>query len=146
MELPRSKMRLRHKWLWCISAIIPLGFGIALCLLPRERISLRSYNQIYLGMSVDEVKTLIGEPGVYTNPENVPGLLLTRSLSNGGGEGDWPEALRRGIVNWIGRSAVISMAFDSNHRVVWKDYRRMNRASWPWPLEGLGQWLEELLQ
>jgi hypothetical protein len=56
-------MKRKLKWLAIVLALSLLGFGTALWLWPRDRITVESWKQIRLGMTEDEVAEILGGPG-----------------------------------------------------------------------------------
>ena len=57
-------MKRKLKWLAIVLAVSLLGFGTALFLLPRDRITAESWKQIRLGMTVEEVEAILHGPGL----------------------------------------------------------------------------------
>ena len=56
-------MKRKLKWLAIVLAVSLLGFGTALLLWPRDRITAESWKQIQIGMSEKEVEGILGGPG-----------------------------------------------------------------------------------
>ena len=57
-------MKRKLKWLAIVLAVSPLGFGAALFLWPRDRITVESWRKIQLGMMEKEVQEILGGPGM----------------------------------------------------------------------------------
>jgi hypothetical protein len=57
-------MKRKLKWLAIVLAVSLLGFGTALLLWPRDRITVESWKQIQIGMSEKEVENILGRPGM----------------------------------------------------------------------------------
>jgi hypothetical protein len=55
-------MKRKLKWLSFVLAILLLGFGTALLLWPRDRISAESWEKIRVGMTEKEVADFLGQP------------------------------------------------------------------------------------
>ena len=57
-------MKRKLKWLAIVLAVSLLGFGTALFLWPRDRITVESWQKIRIGMTEDEVAEILGGPGM----------------------------------------------------------------------------------
>src|ERR1700730_3162439 len=57
-------MKRKLKWLGVGLAVLLLGVGTALLLLPRDRITPQSWKQIRLGMTEKEVEGILGGTGI----------------------------------------------------------------------------------
>ena len=57
-------MKRKLKWLAIFLAVSLLGFGTALLLWPRDRITAESWQKIQVGMTEDEVADILGGPGM----------------------------------------------------------------------------------
>ncbi|HMF17276.1 MAG TPA: hypothetical protein VKE98_08730 [Gemmataceae bacterium] len=57
-------MKRKLKWIAAVLSVLLLGFGAALLLWPRDRITAESWKQIQIGMSEKEVEDILGRPGV----------------------------------------------------------------------------------
>ena len=60
-------MKRKLKWLAIVLAVSLLGFGTALLLWPRDRITAESWQKIRIGMTEDEVAEILGGPGMTFN-------------------------------------------------------------------------------
>src|SRR5262249_53120915 len=56
-------MKRKLKWLAIVLAVLLLGFGTALFLGPRDRITVESWQKIQIGMTEEEVAEILGGPG-----------------------------------------------------------------------------------
>jgi hypothetical protein len=56
-------MKLKLKWLAIVLAVSLLGFGTALFLWPRDRITAESWEKIQIGMTENQVEKILGGPG-----------------------------------------------------------------------------------
>jgi hypothetical protein len=57
-------MKRKLKWLAIILAVSLLGFGTALLLWPRDRITAESWQKIRIGITEDEVAEILGGLGL----------------------------------------------------------------------------------
>ena len=57
-------MKRKLKWTALVLAVLLLGFGTALLLWPRDRITADSWKQIQIGMSEKEVEDILGGTGL----------------------------------------------------------------------------------
>jgi len=57
-------MKRKLKWLAIVLAVSLLGFGTALFLWPRDRITAESWQKIQIGMTEEEVAEILGGPGM----------------------------------------------------------------------------------
>src|SRR6516165_10069540 len=57
-------MKRKLKWLAIVLAVSLLGFGTALLLWPRDRITAESWHKIRIGMTEEEVAEILGGPGM----------------------------------------------------------------------------------
>ena len=57
-------MKRKRKWLAIVLAVSLLGFGTALLLRPRDRITAESWRKIRIGMTEDEVEEILGRPAM----------------------------------------------------------------------------------
>ena len=62
-------MKRKLKWLTIVLAVSLLGFGTALFLWPRDRITAESWEQIRVGMTEKEVVEILGQPSGMTLEE-----------------------------------------------------------------------------
>ena len=59
-------MKRKLKWTATVLAVSLLGFGTALFLWPRDRITAESWEQIRVGMTEKEVVEILGQPSGMT--------------------------------------------------------------------------------
>ena len=57
-------MKRKLKWPAIVLAVLVLGFGTPLWLWPRDRITPASWKEIRIGMTVAEVESILGRPGM----------------------------------------------------------------------------------
>jgi hypothetical protein len=110
-------MKRKLKWLAIVLAISLLGFGTALLLWPRDRITADSWKQIRLGMTVKEVENMLGEPGSRH-------VDIWRDLAKE--PGNWFAEPNPFIfdgtrnLTWIGRNGFIDIRYDERRQVIGK--------------------------
>jgi hypothetical protein len=117
-------MKRKLKWLAIVLAVSLLGFGTALLLWPRDRITAESWQKIRIGMTEEEVVEILGEPGLtwdeYQAREMedaeggrflMPGEVLEEPIG-----GFLPDALHKTRV-WRGRRGELGVQFDHGGRV-----------------------------
>ena len=56
-------MKRKPKWIAVVLVVLLLGFGTALFLWPRDRITPESWRQIEIGMTENQVEEILGGPG-----------------------------------------------------------------------------------
>src|SRR6516164_948028 len=71
-------MKRKLKWLAIVLAVSLLGFGMALLLWPRDRITAESWEKIEIGMTEKEVEEILGGPGT-NNEEYVDHMVEKNS-------------------------------------------------------------------
>jgi hypothetical protein len=129
-----------------VSAIVFVGVISGVLLFyprPRHPINPTSYQQIHLGMSFDEVKSVLGEPGVYMSERQqlkVAVLTVRSSIHDplpGVSEG-LSEAKVQRDEEWYGPSGAITVGLDGRSRVVRKRFQPFPQRS---VLERLKEWL-----
>jgi len=64
-------MRRKLKWLAIVLAVLLLGFGTALFLWPRDRITAESWQKIRIGMTEKEVAGILGRSGMSWEESNL---------------------------------------------------------------------------
>ena len=111
-------MKRKLKWLAIVLAVSLLGFGTALLLWPRDRITAESYEEIRVGMTENDVEQLLTRVGM--KEENAKDQIerLTKLGNAPFGfvgeikqepEGDFEPVLTR---IWIGRRAILGIEYD----------------------------------
>ena len=130
-------MKRKLKWLAIVLAVSLLGFGTALFLWPRDRITAESWQKIQIGMTEEEVAEILGGPAVtyveadaqYERLEKELGRPVLEfqdpSLEEPVGPGfPLPLVLERFKV-WGGRRGRILIQFDEDNHVCWKGFHGM---------------------
>ena len=123
-------MKRKLKWLAIVLAVSVLGFGTALLLWPRDRITAESYKKIRIGMKVAEVEEILGGAAMdlgdalalYTSVVAKSGkepLELDSSQHNPD-----HEFTNDDVKIWVGREAVITTMFDRKGHVTAKILQR----------------------
>jgi hypothetical protein len=116
-------MKRKLKWIGVVLVVLVLGFGTALFLWPRDRITVKSYKQIRIGMTEKEAQEVLGGPGVNVDVAEgqwdrleaqmgKPPLVLKKFQLQ---EGPWHWKFVPESTNvWIGRSGIIWIEFDKD--------------------------------
>jgi hypothetical protein len=118
---PAEPVKRKLKWLVIVLAVSLLGFGTALLLWPRDRITAESWQKIRIGMTEDEVAGILGKP---TKTE----ILTLKTwqwedphLEEPADKGLFVVGERDKL--WSGRRGMIEIEFDQENRVCWKSFR-----------------------
>jgi hypothetical protein len=124
-------MKRKLKWLAIVLVVLLLGFGTALFLWPRDRITAESYEQICIGMTEKEVEDILGSSGLpwdeFVAKRDDTGIIHIEDILGSG------YAKR-----WLGRHGMIIVVFDQEGRHVgWKSFQRWRSGFW----DGLRDWL-----
>jgi hypothetical protein len=136
-------MKRKLKWLIIVLAVSLLGFGTALLLWPRDRITAASWEKIRIGMTEKEVENILGSSGLSLDefvakpfiPNKVsllePGYYALQAiLVIGQDEG--------GDKYWLGRRGMILIVFDQEGHVGGKSFQGRRSGFW----HGLRDWLD----
>jgi len=123
-------MKRKLKWLAIVLAVSLLGFGAALLLWPRDRITAESWQKIRIGMTEEEVAEMLGGPGVSHAESFAQYQRLEKELGKFPYEiGDPSLEEPKGFVAvadtvkvWTGRRGVILIDLDQDHHVCWKNF------------------------
>jgi len=121
-------MKRKLKWLVIVLAVSLLGFGTALLLWPRDRITVESWQNIRIGMTEKEVVEILGGPGMTNEEANAQYEWLKKELrrpafefEDMNAEGNWLFG-RTGKI-WTGRRGRIEIEFDQDNHVCWKAFQ-----------------------
>jgi hypothetical protein len=76
-------MKRKLKWPAIVLAVSLLGFGTALLLWPRDRITAASWKRIRVGMTEKEVEGILGRPGINREEYEEQHEELTKTLDQG---------------------------------------------------------------
>jgi hypothetical protein len=114
-------MKRNLKWLAAVLAVSLLGFGTALLLWPRDRITKASWEKIRIGMTEKEVEGILSGPGKIL-----------------GGPGQGWDNTKRGEKVWLGRRGSILISF-KNGDVIGKFWDKDD--SGPTFIDRLRDWL-----
>ena len=140
-------MKRKLKWLAIVLVVSLLGFGTALLLWPRDRITVESWKQIRVGMSQKEVEAILGEAGM--TQEKFATFLETLEKNGKFPIVDSPIIEpKAGIAgngiddrkNWIGRHGCIQIGFDPPDHVSVKCFYALRSAD-PNLIDRLRDWL-----
>jgi hypothetical protein len=74
-------MKRKLKWIAAVLAVLLLGFGTALFLWPRDRITPESWRQIEIGMTENQVEEILGGPGMNLFQLQLKGRHFFTSVS-----------------------------------------------------------------
>src|SRR5262249_36025578 len=100
-------------------AVLLVGFGTALLLWPRDRITAESWKQIRIGMTEDEVAEILGAPGTSQEHADAQYEQLEKRIGRPPGifhsEGEGVLAFRGPVKFWIGRRGFLRIGFDDCH-------------------------------
>jgi hypothetical protein len=102
-------MKRKLKRLAAVLIVLLLGFGTAVILWPRDRITAESLARIHIGMTEDDVEEILGGPGKRP-PFETKQVVVKLGV---------PETSRF----WIGRFGFIEIEFDNDDRVKDKYFR-----------------------
>ena len=141
-------MKIKRKWLALFPVILLLGLGTAFWLWPRDRITLDSYYEIRIGMTLEDVEGILGCPGLDNKDwESARKRLISRVFRDKQGEFfilHEPEPLLEfdredDQKTWIGQEGVIAIRFDQKRKVDIKYFEKIYPA--PSFLDHLRAWL-----
>jgi hypothetical protein len=143
-------MKRKLKWLAIVLVVSLLGFGTALLLWPRDRITVESRQKIRTGMTEDEVAEILGSRGITYEEAEAQYQRLEKEVGKPpfdieGARLQEPEDERFAVLHrariWIGRRGSIEIEFDQDNRVWWKSFQgvRWNNGS---ILDRLRDWLD----
>jgi hypothetical protein len=142
-------MKRKLKWTAVVLAVLLLGFGAAIFLWPRDRITAESWEKIRIGMTSAEVEEILGGPGNdFKEAEDLYNRVVTKSgkepldLDSLRYEPDkqFAEEETKVMRVWVGREAVIGIVFDPENCVKKKAFQR-GRLAEPNLIDRLRDWL-----
>jgi hypothetical protein len=124
-------MKRKLKWLAIVLAVSLLGFGTALLLWPRDRITAESYEKIRIGMTEEEVAEILGGAGMTWQEHRTQYARLEKEL---GGppfqiqlptleEPEVPILVVTEDRYWTGRRGMILLELDQDNRVCRKFFQ-----------------------
>jgi hypothetical protein len=135
-------MKRKLQWLAIILAVSLLGFGTALLLWPRDRITAESSEKIQIGMTESEVEDILGEPGIASldleSQFEVIQVLCKDPLFLRLEEG--PSEFPENIKVWLGRRGLIWIEFEKEDRVRRKVFRVVHSREKNF-IDGIRDWL-----
>jgi hypothetical protein len=137
-------MKRKLKWLAIVLAVSLLGFGTALFLWPRDRITAQSWQKIQIGMTEDEVAEILGGPGL--NWRDGGEALKKQASEFRNDKGVYIEqeyffsVLGEYDKMWIGRRGYITIYFEPEGQVITKMFQGWRSAE-PSFLDRLRDWL-----
>src|SRR5262245_48562571 len=127
-------MNRKLKWLAIVFAVSLLGFGTALFLLPRDRITAESWQKIRIGMTEEEVAEILGSTGMNYWEFSAQYEQLEEELVPAPWELKNPKPIleapagRHLLVDWdrvkvwSGRRGCIKIDLDQDNHVCWKQF------------------------
>jgi len=112
-------MKRKLKWLAIVLAVSLLGFGTALLLWPRDRITAESWQKIQIGMTEEEVAEVLHGPGLsveeyenallkQTKPRIIDGVVLREPGAELG-------LVVENMKIWIGQRGGMEIQFERGH-------------------------------
>jgi hypothetical protein len=105
-------MKRKLKWTAVVLAVLLLGFGAAIFLWPRDRITAESWEKIRIGMTSEEVEKILGGPGIkapFTSQRMKAGPQVPPTIHF-----------------WLGRNGFIEIEFDNDGRVMDKYFHEIH--------------------
>src|SRR5215467_11717480 len=113
-------MKRKLKWLAIVLTVSLLGFGTALLLWPRDRITAESWQKIRIGMTEEEVAEILDGAGMTLEED----VRLEKALG-GEDQAPWlaePLMMRGGLFwhrdkIWVGRRGRIVIELDRDEHV-----------------------------
>ena len=120
-------MKRKLKWLAVVLVVLLVGFAIVLFLGPRDRVTEDSWSQIRIGMTVEQVETILGFPGLDWEEHQAKKAKRSRTFVMEGRyllEPRWieTEGLKRKrregeVKHWAGRRGDIAVFLDERGHV-----------------------------
>jgi hypothetical protein len=123
-------MKRKLKWLAVVLAVLLLGFGTALFLWPRNRITAESWQKIRIGMTEEEVVEILGRPGMTYEEAGAEYDRLEKELGKPPFELEDPSleepesklVVEERTKRWTGRRGIILIDLDQDNHVRWKRF------------------------
>jgi len=143
-------MKRKLKWLAIVLAVSLLGFGTALYLWPRDRITAESWQKIRIGMTEKEVEVILGGPGAslaehltrWQAAEKRIGKKLWEHFDDNElvePKDFWKRFDEENGKYWLGRRGIVAIQFDEG-RVRRKQFQGLIAAE-PTFIDRLRDWL-----
>jgi hypothetical protein len=133
-------MKRKLKWTAVVLAVALLGFGTALWLWPRDRITVESWKQIEIGMTEKQVEEILRGPGNDGTDEQEMDQLREMvqvtdkdSLQEPNNFGFW----RKGGKFWLGNRGLILINFERG-MVAYKEFQWIRARNF---IDRLRDWL-----
>jgi hypothetical protein len=156
-------MNRKLKWLAIVLAVSLLGFGAALLLWPRDRITAESWQKIRIGMTEKEVEEMLNKAGIsfsehwaQREPQgpgssahfNPASDLMIEGATEHKGHGNifgvlLPLDDKKRTKYWVGQAGIIGIHFD-HEKVVWKLFQGGRLAEPGFRVEGSSSFLSKL--
>ena len=124
-------MKRKLKWLAIVLAVSLLGFGTALFLWPRDRITAESWKLIQIGMTEKKVVEILERPGMSFDEDWIEYVRLEKELGRPPCEIELPTLeqpegkrfVEERTTIWTGRRGMIVIEFDQDNHVCWKHFQ-----------------------
>ena len=112
-------MKRKLKWIVVVLVVLLAGFGTALFLWPRDRITADSWKQIRIGMTTKDVEGILDGPGM--RPEYALGKYERIKRGEPLEEGRLTETETAQV--WIGQRGAMFIGFDKECNVTIKNFQ-----------------------
>lgn len=137
-------MKRKWKWTAVVLAVLLLGFGTALFLWPRDRITRESWEKIRIGMTEKEVEGILGGPGMNQEQYMVQWNQLTKTerISFDGSAFDrigWQRQPKNEKI-WLSRRGWLGIQLDQRAQVTGKAFYAIQSAD-PNFIDRIRDWL-----
>jgi len=138
-------MKRKLKWTAAVLAVLLLGFGVAVYLWPRDRITFESWKKIQIGMTEQEVEELLGGPGIngweavvarvhqWEQHVGIPYVLNGNVFFQEGA-----RVISDSAKYWVDRRGIIGVKFDADRLVIGKTFREAGEPNF---IDRLRDWL-----
>jgi hypothetical protein len=135
-------MKRKLKWIGVVLAVLVVGFGVTFVLLPRDRITVDSYNKIRIGMTEKEAEEILGGPGIkFREAERKYGKHFRgREIQLEDRVGEQKGKIETDTKLWIGRRQILFIDFDQSGHVRTKHLDELRSADSSF-LDRLRDWL-----
>jgi hypothetical protein len=124
-------MKRKLKWIAAVLAVSLLGFGTALLLWPRDRITAESWQKIRIGITEEQAAEILGNPGMNYEKFVDQYVGLEKELGRPPCEIELPTLeqpegkrfVEERTTIWTGRRGMIVIEFDQDNHVCWKHFQ-----------------------
>jgi hypothetical protein len=135
-------MKRKLKWTAICLALLVLGFGVALFLWPRDRITRESCEQIRIGMTEKEVEGILGGQGMDAAEYREALKKQAGRFRQAVGRGPLQMAFNFGGYRrfWIGRRGYMEIHFEQDEVVFFRNFQEWEPTD-PNIIDRLRDWL-----